>query len=96
MKALRKLVLGETWTLPLGVLATLALALSLHAVAGDTAWWRHAGGFVLLACVLAALAASLAPALRRRYARQAARSSWRGGSRREMTFETPLPPIETP
>ena len=36
MKALRKLVLGETWALPLGVLATLALALVLDAVAGDT------------------------------------------------------------
>ena len=47
MRALRKLVLGETWTLPLGVLATLALALTLHEAAGDTAWWRHAGGFVL-------------------------------------------------
>ena len=65
MRALRKLVLGETWTLPLGVLATLALALTLHEVAGDAAWWRHAGGFVLLACVLAVLTASLAPALRR-------------------------------
>ena len=66
MKALRKLVFGETWVLPIGVLATLALALTLHEVAGDTAWWRHAGGFVLLACVLAVLTASLAPALRRR------------------------------
>ena len=66
MKALRKLVLGETWTLPLGVLATLALALVLDAVAGDTGWWRHAGGFLLLACVLVALAVSLAPAWRRR------------------------------
>jgi hypothetical protein len=66
VKALRKLVLGETWTLPLGVFLTLALALVLDAVAGDTSWWRHAGGFLLLACVLAALAASLAPAWRRR------------------------------
>ena len=66
MKALRKLVLGETWTLPLGVFATLALALVLDAVAGDTPWWRHAGGFLLLACVLIALAVSLAPAWRRR------------------------------
>jgi hypothetical protein len=65
MKALRKLVLGETWTLPMGVLATLVLALTLHEVAGEEAWWRHAGGFVLLACVLAVLTASLAPALRR-------------------------------
>ena len=46
-------MLGETWTLPLGVFATLALALTLHEVAGDTAFWRHAGGFLLLACVLA-------------------------------------------
>ena len=59
-------MLGETWTLPLGVFATLALALTLHEVAGDTPFWRHAGGFVLLACALATLAASLAPARRRR------------------------------
>jgi hypothetical protein len=66
MKALRKLVLGETWTLPLGVFSTLALALVLDAVAGGSTWWRHAGGFLLLACVLVALAVSLAPAWRRR------------------------------
>ncbi len=66
MRALRKLVLGETWTLPLGVLATLAVALTLHAVAGDAAWWHRGGGFVLLALVLVTLAGSLAPAWRRR------------------------------
>jgi hypothetical protein len=66
MRALRKLVLGETWSLPLGVLVTLVLALVLDAVAGDTPLWRHAGGFLLLALVLATLAASLAPAWRRR------------------------------
>jgi hypothetical protein len=66
VKALRKLVLGETWTLPLGVLLTLAIGLVLDAVAGDGALWRHAGGFLLLACVLAAFAVSLAPAWRRR------------------------------
>jgi len=67
MRALRKLVLGETWTLPLGVLATLAAALTLHQLAGNTPFWHRAGGFVLLACVLAVLAASLAPAWRRRH-----------------------------
>lgn len=66
MRALRKLVLGETWALPVGVFLTLAAALVLDAVAGDTPLWRHAGGFLLLACVLVALAASLAPAWRRR------------------------------
>jgi hypothetical protein len=65
MRALRKLVLGETWTLPLGVLATLAVALTLHELAGGAAWWRHAGGFVLLALVLVTLTLSLAPARRR-------------------------------
>ena len=30
MRALRKLVFGETWTLPLGVLATLAVGLTLR------------------------------------------------------------------
>ena len=66
MRALRKLVLGETWTLPLGVLLTLVLALVLDAAIGDTSLWRRGGGFLLLACVLAALAVSLAPARRRR------------------------------
>ena len=65
MRALRKLVLGETWTLPLGVFATLVVALVLDAVAGGSSWWRHAGGFLLLACVLLALSVSLAPAWRR-------------------------------
>jgi len=66
VKALRKLVFGETWTLPLGVFATLALGLTLEWAADDAGWWVHAGGFILLACVLAVLAASLAPARRRR------------------------------
>jgi membrane protein YdbS with pleckstrin-like domain len=59
MKQLRKLVLGETWALPLGVALTLAAGLVLDAVEGDDAWWRHAGGFVLLALVVAALWAAL-------------------------------------
>lgn len=66
MKALRKLVLGETWTLPLGVLAIVALALTLEWVADGAGWWVHAGGFILLVCVLVVLAASLAPARRHR------------------------------
>ena len=66
MRALRKLVLGETWVLPIGVFLTLAIALALDAVAGDTPLWRHAGGFALLACVLMTLAVALAPAWRRR------------------------------
>ena len=59
MSALRKLVLGETWTLPLGVAVVLVAGLLLDAAFGDDAWWRHAGGFVLLAGVLVALSVSL-------------------------------------
>jgi hypothetical protein len=66
MRALRKLVLGETWSLPLGVLATLALGLTLEWAADGASWWVDAGGFVLLACVVVALSVSIAPARRRR------------------------------
>ena len=44
---LRKLVLGETWALPLGVALTLLAGLALDAA--GPGWWRSAGGFVLLA-----------------------------------------------
>jgi hypothetical protein len=59
MKALRKLILGETWILPLGVALTLAAGLVLDALAGDDAWWRHGGGFVVLVLVVAVLVAAL-------------------------------------
>jgi hypothetical protein len=54
---LRKLVLGETWTLPLGVALTLAIGLALDAA--GPGWWHRAGGFVLLAGALATLVVSL-------------------------------------
>jgi hypothetical protein len=55
IRTLRKLVLGETWALPLGVAAAVGCAGLLRALAGDASWWRDAGGFVLLALVLCAL-----------------------------------------
>jgi hypothetical protein len=54
---LRKLLLGETWTLPLGVAVTLVAALALDAA--RPAWWERGGGFVLLGAVLATLVVSL-------------------------------------
>ena len=54
---LRKLVLRETWTLPLGVGVTLVVGLALEAA--GPGWWHSAGGFVLLAGALATLAATL-------------------------------------
>ncbi len=64
MRALRKLILGETVALPVGVGLVLALALALDAWAGE--WWTDAGGFVLLALVVGVLTVALAPAHRRR------------------------------
>ena len=64
MKALRKLVLGETWTLPATVAVALLVSGVLRAAAGPHGWWHDAGGFVLLAIVLAGLALSLRPARR--------------------------------
>ena len=59
MRALRKLVLGETWTLPICVVLAVGAAAVLRAASGDAAWWRDAGGVILAALVLAALAVSV-------------------------------------
>jgi hypothetical protein len=64
MRELLKLVLGETVALPVGVALVLVCALLLHEKAAS--WWPEAGGFVLLALVVALLAVALAPAHRRR------------------------------
>jgi hypothetical protein len=64
MRALRKLVLGETVALPVGVATVLAVGLVLREVGGD--WWEDDGGFVLLVLVVGVLLAALAPAHRRR------------------------------
>ena len=59
IKTVRKLVLGETWVLPIGVALAVGVAGVLSALAGDAAWWRDVGGFVLLGLVVAALLASV-------------------------------------
>jgi hypothetical protein len=58
VQTLRKLILGETWVLPIGVALAVGAAAVLRAVAGDGGWWRSAGGFVLLGFVLVALLAA--------------------------------------
>jgi hypothetical protein len=65
LKQLRKLVLGETWALPLGVALALGAGGLLRAIDGLHGWWHTAGGFVLLALVAVALTASLLPFLLR-------------------------------
>jgi hypothetical protein len=56
--SLRRLVLGETWTIPLGVAVSLLLALFLRAWLPEGTW-QSAGGFALAALVIGALAYSL-------------------------------------
>jgi hypothetical protein len=58
LRTLRKLILGETWTLPLGVAAiVLVAALVARPALGDA--WRTTGGFVLLVGVALVLTASV-------------------------------------
>jgi hypothetical protein len=49
------LILGETWTLPIGVAMAVGAAGVVRALAGTHGWWRDGGGFVLLALILLAL-----------------------------------------
>ena len=56
---LRKLVLGETWTLPIGVVVAVGVAALLRLAAGEHGWWHEAGGFVLLGLVVLALVAAV-------------------------------------
>ncbi len=64
LRTLRLLVLGETWTLPLGVAALLLGGLVLRALDEDL--WREAGGVVLLAGVVVVLLVGAASGTRRR------------------------------
>jgi hypothetical protein len=59
VRTLRKLILGETWTLPAGI-ATVVLvtALIVRPLLG-AGTWRHAGGFILLAGVAVVLMLSV-------------------------------------
>ena len=59
MRTLRKLILGETWVLPLGIATTIAVGAVLHAAFGDDSWWRHGGGVVLFALAAGSLWAAL-------------------------------------
>lgn len=56
--SLRRKLLGETWTIPLGVGAALVVARLGHAVVPHSEW-QTAGGFVLAAVLIATLIRSL-------------------------------------
>jgi hypothetical protein len=64
LRTLRKLVLGETWVLPLGVAAVLAGAVLLRSVVPGA--WERFGGFALLAGVALVLVVSVSRSARPR------------------------------
>lgn len=57
LRGLRELILGETWTLPIGVALVLAASGVLRAAA--PALWRDVGGLALLVGVVAVLVVSV-------------------------------------
>jgi thiosulfate reductase cytochrome b subunit len=58
VRQLRLLILGETWILPLGVASLLVAGALVRHLAPHA--WHDAGGFLLVAGVIAVLAAALA------------------------------------
>jgi hypothetical protein len=64
LRTLKKLLVGETWLLPAGLLAAFAVALvARQALDGH---WARVGGFVLLAGVATVLLVTVAHTSRRR------------------------------
>ena len=57
LESLRSLILGETWTIPLGVALTLVAALVLRA-ALPAHVWTHDGGFMMAGLLAVTLAVS--------------------------------------
>jgi hypothetical protein len=64
LRTLKKLLFGETWVLPAGLLA--AFAVSLLARRALDGHWTRLGGFVVLAGVTVVLVAAVARTARRR------------------------------
>jgi hypothetical protein len=64
LRTLKKLLLGETWLLPIGIALVIAAG-SLLVRPLDAGVWEHLGGFILLAGVLGVLLASVSRTARR-------------------------------
>ena len=65
LRTLKKMILGETWLLPLGVGLTVAAgAVGRELLPGDV--WRDLAGFALLAGIAVVLTLSVARSARRR------------------------------
>lgn len=59
LRAVRKLLLGETVALPVGVAMAVLIAAGLRIAVGPGGWWGDAGGLVLVAGLVVALAVSV-------------------------------------
>lgn len=59
LRAVRKLLLGETVALPVGIAVTVLIAAGLRVAVGPGGWWRDGGGLVLAAGLIIALAVSV-------------------------------------
>ena len=64
LRTLKKVLVGETWLLPGGLLAAVAVALAARQGLGER--WDRIGGFVLLAGVAVVLVLTVAHTARRR------------------------------
>ena len=58
LRSLRSLILGETWTIPLGVAAALVISALLRSAISEQLW-DEIGGFALAAMVAITLVASI-------------------------------------
>jgi hypothetical protein len=63
LRTLKKLVLGETWALPIGIAITLGAAATLRSLAPSA--WSDLGGVALAAAVIVVLYVGVACSLRR-------------------------------
>jgi hypothetical protein len=59
LRAMRKLVLGETWLLPVGVVLALGIAAAARGLAGAQGWWPSGGGWLLLGLLVAGFCVSV-------------------------------------
>jgi hypothetical protein len=59
LRSLRSLILGETWTIPIGVAAAALIAALLRSAVSEQLW-DELGGFALAAMVAVTLVASIA------------------------------------
>jgi hypothetical protein len=66
LRTLKKLILGETWTLPAGIGTVVLVASLVVRPLLDAGTWRDAGGFILLAGVTVVLLLSVTSSAGRR------------------------------